>query len=113
MSLKNEFGWSPSDSEQDSQDHRYAATLLNQLIIKAFTNNCDLLIYLRDNYLMQAVAPPNALPSMPYFREGQNDLIRLFINTIEGALNGRIDDINTGKCAGNQTGTSGGKVQNS
>lgn len=109
MSLKSEFGWSPSENE--NTEGRVEESLFNQLIIKAFTHNCDLLIYLRDNYLMQPVAPPNSLPSMPYYREGQNDLIRIFINTIEGALNGRIDDINTGKCTGNKAGTSSGEVQ--
>lgn len=102
MNLKDDFGWSPTEESHVAVPP--SLDKLTQLIINTFMDRPDLLIFLRDNYLQEPVAPVGCDPTWPYFREGQNQLVRLFIKTIEEASNGiRIDKLSASERARTDT----------
>ncbi len=61
-----------------------------KLVIETFKDNTELLIYLKHNTLMEPVAKPGFPEHYPYYKEGQNELIRTFIQIIEEELHVRI-----------------------
>lgn len=69
----------------EEEDH------FKSLVLDTFAVNTKLLSWLKKNCLLRPVAPVGCGEHFPYFREGQNDIIRKLITIVEEAINGRID----------------------
>lgn len=60
------------------------------LVVATFSERMELLDMLKKKYIEAASARVGCDPTFPYFREGQNDVVRLLISIMEEAKHGSI-----------------------